>query len=177
MIEKEERTAFETWFRATYHGRLDRNMPDKSYNDPGAHEKWQAWQARASIATDRAQLATADFTSAAHDSLRDGDKLCTAPQPVEQAVQEPAFYVRDSAIAELKDKRVASTGAALHKVKGTGMVPCYASPQSSKVPDGFTLVAVKGLDDLVTALDRAQSKGYMHDAMTDEWMAFDFRMI
>lgn len=50
-----EREAFEAWFRSEYHGRLDRNMPDKSYNDPAAHSKWDAWQARAILAAASSQ--------------------------------------------------------------------------------------------------------------------------
>ena len=46
-----EREAFEAWFRREYHSRLDRNMPDKSYNDPIAHTMWAAWQARAALAS------------------------------------------------------------------------------------------------------------------------------
>lgn len=40
-------------------------------------------------------------------------------------------------------------------------------------PSGFKLVAVKGFDDLVSALERASRKGYMPDAMVDEWEAFE----
>lgn len=47
----DEREAFEAWFRQEYHSRLDRNMPDKSYNDPKAYTMWIAWQARAARAT------------------------------------------------------------------------------------------------------------------------------
>lgn len=46
----DEREAFEAWFRQEYHSRLDRNMPDKSYNDPKAYTMWIAWQARAALA-------------------------------------------------------------------------------------------------------------------------------
>lgn len=45
-----EREAFEAWFSAAHHDRLDRNMPDKSYNSPGAECAWGAWQARAALA-------------------------------------------------------------------------------------------------------------------------------
>ncbi|MDX4957877.1 DUF551 domain-containing protein [Delftia acidovorans] len=45
-----EREAFEAWFSAAHHDRLDRNMPDKSYNSPGAECAWSAWQARATSA-------------------------------------------------------------------------------------------------------------------------------
>jgi hypothetical protein len=43
------------------------------------------------------------------------------------------------------------------------------------VPEGWKLVATKGLDGLVEALDRAQRKGYLPDAMADEWEAFEYR--
>jgi hypothetical protein len=39
------REEFEAWFRDKCHDRLDRNMPDKSYNDPTAHMMWQAYAA------------------------------------------------------------------------------------------------------------------------------------
>ena len=38
------REKFETWFRREHHNRLSRNMPDKSYNCPIAHSKWEAWK-------------------------------------------------------------------------------------------------------------------------------------
>lgn len=47
----DERAAFEAWFSAAHHDRLDRNMPDKSYNSPGAECAWSAWQARAALAS------------------------------------------------------------------------------------------------------------------------------
>lgn len=46
-----ERSAFEAWFSAAHHDRLDRNMPDKSYNSPGAECAWGAWQARAALSS------------------------------------------------------------------------------------------------------------------------------
>jgi hypothetical protein len=39
------RESFEAWFKRTYHTRLDRNMPDKSYNDPHANATWLGWSA------------------------------------------------------------------------------------------------------------------------------------
>jgi hypothetical protein len=45
----DERVEFEAFFRATRHNRLDRNMPDGSYNDPYAHQMWDSWQARAAL--------------------------------------------------------------------------------------------------------------------------------
>lgn len=45
----DERAKFEGWFRSKRHNRLDRNMPDGSYNDPHAHQMWEAWQARAAL--------------------------------------------------------------------------------------------------------------------------------
>jgi hypothetical protein len=54
------REAFETWFREKYHSRLDRNMPDKSYNDPTAYTQWIAWQAALSSASSGAGVLTVD---------------------------------------------------------------------------------------------------------------------
>jgi hypothetical protein len=41
-------------------------------------------------------------------------------------------------------------------------------------PPGYKLVAVKGLSALIQALDRAERKGYLPDAMADEWEAFEW---
>ena len=46
---------------------------------------------------------------------------------------------------------------------------------STESADEWETVSVKGFDALMTALERADSKGYMPDAMADEWAAFDFR--
>ena len=46
------------------------------------------------------------------------------------------------------------------------------------VGEGWRTIAVNpGFDALFEALERAQSKGYMPDAMADEWEAFDYREI
>lgn len=42
-------------------------------------------------------------------------------------------------------------------------------------PEGFEWVAVKGLAELCSALERAESKGYMPYAIESEWEAFDCR--
>ena len=41
--------------------------------------------------------------------------------------------------------------------------------------DEWKTVSVKGFDDLIAVLERADRKGYMPDAMADEWAAFDYR--
>jgi len=46
-----------------------------------------------------------------------------------------------------------------------------------KAPDGFKWVCVKGLDPLLQALERADRKGYLPDAMADEWNEFEFSSI
>lgn len=50
-----------------------------------------------------------------------------------------------------------------------------AVPSSEALPEGFVMMAVYGLEDLVRALDRAESKGYLPDAMRDAYTAFDYR--
>ena len=57
------REAFEVWFKARYHPRLDRNMPDKSYNDPTAHVSWPAWQASRKQALEEAAKIARDAWS------------------------------------------------------------------------------------------------------------------
>ena len=44
------------------------------------------------------------------------------------------------------------------------------------VPPGYKLIAVKGFDELMQALDRADRKGYLPDAVADEWDAFDYEL-
>ena len=48
---------------------------------------------------------------------------------------------------------------------------------SQRVPDGFELVAVKGLGPLVSALERAESKGYIPFAFAEEWDGFDYQNV
>jgi hypothetical protein len=43
------------------------------------------------------------------------------------------------------------------------------------IPEGFSVVLVKNFGDLMDALDRADRKGYMPDALAEEWAAFDWR--
>jgi hypothetical protein len=45
------------------------------------------------------------------------------------------------------------------------------------IPEGYKLVLVKAkeFDALISVLERADRKGYMPDAMIDEWNAFDWR--
>ena len=45
LTDEQHRENFEAWFRKEYHGRLDRNMPDKSYNSPHANATWIGWSA------------------------------------------------------------------------------------------------------------------------------------
>lgn len=52
-----------------------------------------------------------------------------------------------------------------------------ADEASTALPPGYRLVAVSGLDELIDALDRADRKGYMPDAMREEWEAFCFREV
>jgi hypothetical protein len=41
--------------------------------------------------------------------------------------------------------------------------------------DEWQTVSVKGFGPLIDALDRAERKGYMPDAMADEWGNFEFQ--
>jgi len=50
-------------------------------------------------------------------------------------------------------------------------------PAVQKLPFGYRLIAVKNFDALLTALDRAESKGYMPDAMKDEWESFEYSQV
>lgn len=43
--------------------------------------------------------------------------------------------------------------------------------------EGFTLIAVKGFDELIYDLERADSKGYLPDAMVSAWEEFDYRKL
>lgn len=51
------------------------------------------------------------------------------------------------------------------------------SAPTVQVPPGYKLVAVKGFDEMVQAMDRAVDKGYMPAAMLDEWNAFDWASV
>lgn len=49
LTAEQEREEFEAWFKKAHHSRLDRNMPDKSYNSPSAYQSWEIWQEIRSI--------------------------------------------------------------------------------------------------------------------------------
>lgn len=49
-------------------------------------------------------------------------------------------------------------------------------PPGAASAESFELVSVSGLWPLLDALDRAQRKGYMPDAMADEWEAFQVQV-
>ena len=53
----------------------------------------------------------------------------------------------------------------------------YTAPPAAPVPEGYEAIAVKGLGPLIDALERAESKGYLPDAVAEEWAAFDFRAL
>ena len=48
---------------------------------------------------------------------------------------------------------------------------------AQRVPEGYELVAVKGLGPLVSALDRADRKGYLPFALEEEWEGFDYQKV
>jgi hypothetical protein len=51
----------------------------------------------------------------------------------------------------------------------------YAAPPATPAPAGWKFVLVNDqFDALMSALDRAARKGYMPDAVADEWQAFDY---
>lgn len=49
LTDAQHRENFESWFKHKYHDRLDRNMPDKSYNSPHANATWIGWCAAHNI--------------------------------------------------------------------------------------------------------------------------------
>lgn len=53
----------------------------------------------------------------------------------------------------------------------------YPCPDCATQPEGWELISVTGFDDLMAALLRADNKGYMPDAMRDEWAAFDYNRL
>ena len=56
----------------------------------------------------------------------------------------------------------------------------YARPRpATPLEEGFTLVAVKGFDDLMYWLDRCESKGHLENCsdLIEPWANFDYRAI
>ena len=56
----------------------------------------------------------------------------------------------------------------------------YARPRpATPLEEGFTLVAVKGLDDLMYWLDRCESKGHLENCpdLIEPWENFEYRAI
>lgn len=52
--------------------------------------------------------------------------------------------------------------------------PDQTQPQAL-ANEGFETVRVRGLPELIDALERADRKGYLPDAIKEQWNAFDFR--
>lgn len=67
----------------------------------------------------------------------------------------------------------------VHSIDGQWRGECTACKPEAKaqaVPDGYSLVAVKGLDDLVYWLDRCEGKGHLENCsdLLEPWAAFDW---
>ena len=108
---------------------------------------------------------TAEFSADQLDTF--AVKIIEQDRAARQAGQEPSMTVAfDEGV---KEPRIVSWNK-----HPTGTYWLYAAPQPA-APEGYTPVAVKGLDDLVCALERAESKGYLPDAVAEEWAAFDYR--
>lgn len=81
--------------------------------------------------------------------------------------------------AEIDDRTGGYSSSILENETIAALAAANAAPQALSVAeqmktDGFDLYFVKGLEPLITALNRAESKGYMPDSMIDEWSGFDY---
>lgn len=64
--------------------------------------------------------------------------------------------------------------AALRSLATVASATTHPKAEPAGVPEGWKLVAAKGIDDLSQALERAERKGYLPDALADAWAAFDY---
>lgn len=63
----------------------------------------------------------------------------------------------------------------LRTAASTGAVMSDATFKFEKIPQWKLIAVNEGFDKLMDALDRAARKGYMPDAIADEWDEFDWR--
>jgi hypothetical protein len=64
----------------------------------------------------------------------------------------------------------------VHLAQAQGHAPAARTANERSLPDGWQVIAVnEAFDKLMSALDRAERKGYMPDAMADEWGEFQWK--
>jgi hypothetical protein len=133
--------------------------------------------------TDAAALA--DLLTAAADLYRNhrlqdaGTLLCTQAARIAALEAEVAEWRKLRDTTTLHVNLLRGMPASLSRETFLHLAGDGAALEARKVPavpEGFKLIAVKGFDELVQALDRADRKGYIPDAVADEWAAFDYRL-
>lgn len=108
------------------------------------------------LKTSSAEQGGADLRKAAKTALHVLDNLAHDEDG------EPCFYGWDAADV-IKRLRAALT------------TQPQAEPVAEPEGDGWALYWVRHLPEMMSALNRASNKGYMPDAMADEYDAFDYR--
>ena len=93
-----------------------------------------------------------------------------------QPVQEPRIGSLDEFFALAEANGIKT----IHDLPG--LIPALQATEAQPVqeptpnaPPSYKLIAVNGFDELIQALERADRKGYLPDAMADEWAAFDWQ--
>lgn len=124
------------------------------------------------------------ITSGGHAAGVDGDQSYEAAQPAPAPVQPDTLRVSlwfdDMDDADPPEVIVVSGDTKNLRRLALYLEHLHARTKAAQAPaqpalDGFRLIAVKGFDALVAVLNRAESKGYMPDAIAEEWDAFDYR--
>ena len=129
---------------------------------PDQAEHWEGWLARRIVAALAARGAQA------------GDEL----PPTDEAQERAAFEKAMAAEGYELNPRLYRDGTYRESYYAAGWAMWQARAalaQQAATPTGWKLVQVNDkFDALMTALDRAARKGYMPDAMSEEWEAFDY---
>lgn len=85
-------------------------------------------------------------------------------------------WLPESDVIPLGEHMVFTAASVLALLAAAAAIAREAEPSESPLGPGWTTISVNaGFAALMSALERADRKGYMPDAMADEWSAFDYR--
>jgi hypothetical protein len=132
------------------------------------------WLERRGLYQDLGMRAVHDKINAA---LADKQAAPPAAQPVAYLFR---FHTDDSLAGKPNVRKwqlcEGAPPASLYEEGEVRLLVDAAQVEPAPAPEGFEPVFVKNFLPLISALDRADRKGYLPDAMAEEWAAFDYRL-
>ena len=102
------------------------------------------------------------------------ESAATAPL-LERIAELDRILAQTSGMNELQRMRIAELERKSDQDDET--IQWQANKLAQRVPDGYKLVAAKGLEALCYALERAEYKGYLPEAMVEEWESVELNWL